>query len=162
MKTLLNSPALVSASELSGVIDGDLETIHNWIRRGIIQRASIGGRSLRTRLFTTEEVYTTAFKSELVKLGIPPSSANDAVEKLWEAWDKKTEIDKRKLFAVLFPTGSEWTAELCWQEISGGPLLKIGKSSAFVFPDRAFAMIPISELMARTTEKLSELLSKAK
>jgi hypothetical protein len=162
MKPLLESPALVSPSELRAVIDADLETIHNWIRRGIIQRAFLGRQNLRTRLFTIEEVYKTAFKSELVKLGIPPSSANDAVEEFWKGWDKKTDADKRRIYAVLFPTESRWTAELCWQEVSGGPLFKAGKSSAFVFPDRAFAMIPIYEVMARITERLSELLADAK
>jgi hypothetical protein len=161
MKPLLESLALVSPSELKAVIDADLETIHNWIRRGIIRRAPIGGRNLRTRLFTAEEVYKTAFKNELVKLGIPPSAASDAIEELWKGWDK-ADPEKRRLYAVLFPTGSRWTAELCWQEISGGPFLKLGRSSPFLFPDRALAMIPISELMARITERLSELLANAK
>ncbi len=31
----------------------------------------------------------TALKNELVKLGIPPSSANEAVNELWERWDKR-------------------------------------------------------------------------
>ena len=158
----LQSDALLSAAELGDLIGADADTIKNWIRRGIIQRTTIGGRNLRTRLFTTEEVYKTAFKNELVKLGIQPSSANDAVEELWKAWDRKAEDDKRKRYAVLFPTGSRWIVELCWQEISGGPLFKVGRSSPYLFPDRALAMIPISELMARVTEKLSELLANAK
>jgi hypothetical protein len=31
----------------------------------------------------------TALKNELVKLGIPPSSTNEAVNELWERWDKR-------------------------------------------------------------------------
>jgi hypothetical protein len=59
------------------VLGTDLETVNNWIRRGIISRARIGGRKLRNRLFSTEEVYKTALKNELVKLGIPPSPASE-------------------------------------------------------------------------------------
>jgi hypothetical protein len=62
---------LVSAAELAKVIGTDLETINNWLRRGIITRARIGGRHLRTRLFSMEEVYKTALKNELVKIGNP-------------------------------------------------------------------------------------------
>ena len=157
----LKPDALVSATELGDLTGADADTIKNWIRRGIIQRASIGGRNLRTRLFTPEEVYKTAFKSELVRLGLPPSAASDAVEELWNGWDQKADAEKKRLYAVLFPTGSRWTVELCWQDVSGGPFFKVGKSSPFLFPDRAFAMIPISELMARVTERLAELLAKA-
>ena len=158
----LESDALVSATELGDLTGEDADTIKNWIRRGIIQRASIGGRELRTRLFTPEEIYKTKFKSELVRLGIPPSSANDAVEELWKVWDKKANADERRLYAVLFSNGNRWTAELCWEAAPGGPFFKVGKSSPFLFPDRAFAVIPISELMAPLTDQLSKLLAKTK
>ena len=110
----LQSDALLSAAELGDLIGADADTIKNWIRRGIIQRATIGGRNLRTRLFTTEEVYKTAFKNELVKLGIPPSSASDAVEELWKAWDRKADAEKRKLLRSPIPD---------WKSMDGGIVL---------------------------------------
>ena len=68
MKFLRDPTVRLSAAELGYCVGIDLETVNNWIRRGIISRASIGGRQLRHRLFSVEEVYKTALKSELVKL----------------------------------------------------------------------------------------------
>jgi hypothetical protein len=153
--------SLVSAAELAKVIGTDLETINNWLRRGIITRARIGGRHLRTRLFSMEEVYKTALKNELVKLGIPPSSANETVNELWERWDKR-EVEGRKIYAVLVPSDGEWLVLLCWQKLSGGPLCKFGRRTQSIqeieLPKQAFAIIPISDVFDRVTAKLSEWL----
>jgi hypothetical protein len=65
MKLLRDSTVLVSAAELGEVIGADLETVSNWLRRGIISRSPIGGRQLRNRLFSAEEVYKAALKHEL-------------------------------------------------------------------------------------------------
>jgi hypothetical protein len=153
---------LVSAAELAKVIGADVETINNWLRRGIITRARIGGRHLRSRLFSTEEVYKAALTNELVKLGLAPSSASGAVNELWEKWDKR-EVEGRKIYAVLVPSDEEWTALLCWQKPSGGPLCKFGRRTQSIqemeLPKQAFAMIPISDVFDRITTKLSEWLS---
>ena len=89
MKILRDNAILVSAVELGEVIGADLETVKNWIRREIITRAPIGGRQLRNRLFSADEVYRTALKNELVQLGIAPSKASEAVKALWKEWGKK-------------------------------------------------------------------------
>ena len=164
----LDDPAtLVSAAELAKVIGADLETINNWLRRGIITRARIGGRHFRSRLFSTEEVYKAALTNELVKLGLAPSSASGAVNELWERWDKR-EAEGRKIYAVLVPSDEGWTALLCWQKPSGGALYKFGKSTAsksndeFQLPERAFAMIPISSVFAHVTKRLMGLLGEVK
>jgi hypothetical protein len=152
---------LVSAAELAKVIGADLETINNWLRRGVITRARIGGRHLRSRLFSTEEVYKAALTNELVKLGLAPSSANEAVNELWERWDKR-EVEGRKIYAVLVPSDEGWTALLCWQKTSGGPLCKLGRRTQSIqemeLPKQAFALIPISDVFDRITTKLSEWL----
>ena len=70
---------LFSSAELAEAIGTDLETIKNWVRRGIINRTTIGGRHMPNRLFSADEVYKTALKYELVKMGLPPSSAMEAV-----------------------------------------------------------------------------------
>ena len=56
MKFLRDPTVLLSAAELGDAVGIDLETVNNWIRRGIISRAPIGGRQLRYRLFSTKEV----------------------------------------------------------------------------------------------------------
>ena len=164
----LDDPAtFVSAAELAEVIGADLETINNWLRRGMITRARIGGRQLRSRLFSTEDVYKAALTNELVKLGLAPSSASGAVNELWERWDKR-EVEGRKIYAVLVPSDEGWTALLCWQKPAGGPLYKLAKSSRsqpsdeYQLPERAIVVIPISSLLADVTKRLMGLLGEAK
>ena len=164
----LDDPAtFVSAAELAKVIGADLETINNWLRRGMITRARIGGRQLRSRLFSTEDVYKAAFTNELVKLGLAPSSASGAVNELWERWDKR-EVEGRKIYAVLVPSDEGWTALLCWQKPAGGPLYKPAKASRSQpsdecqLPEQAIVVIPISSLLAHVTKRLMGLLGEVK
>jgi phage terminase Nu1 subunit (DNA packaging protein) len=51
---LMPDAVFVNAAELAEIIGNDLETVNNWIRRGIINRTPIGQRSLRNRLFSKE------------------------------------------------------------------------------------------------------------
>jgi hypothetical protein len=161
-KLLDDSAIVVSAAELAEIIGTDLETINNWLRRGIITRARIGGRHLRSRLFSADEVYKAALTNELVKLGLAPSSASEAVNELWERWDRR-ELEGQKIYAVLMPSDRGWTALLCWQKTSGGPLYKLAKSSRsqpndeFQLPERAFAVIPISNVLAQLAKTLARL-----
>jgi hypothetical protein len=161
MKILRDPVVLVSAAELGQIVGIDIETVKNWLRHGIITRAPIGGRQLRNRLFSAEEVYKTALKNELVKLGIPPSPASDAVNALWKEWGKKDIPEGRKVYAVLWPSNDKWGVVLCSQKLSGGPLYKFGRSKSIEemdFPKQAFAVIPISDVFERVSSKLSELL----
>ena len=159
----LKHPAtFFSAAELAKAIGADFETINNWVRRGMITRARIGGRQLRSRLFSTEDVYKAALTNELVKLGLAPSSASGAVNELWERWDKR-EVEGRKIYAVLVPSDEGWTALLCWQKPAGGPLYKFGTTASksndeLQLPERAFAIIPISSVLAHVTKRLMGLL----
>jgi len=158
MKFLRDPTVLLSAAELGDAVGIDLETVNNWIRRGIISRAPIGGRQLRYRLFSTEEVYKTALKNELMKLGIPPSSASDAVNEFWKEWDRK-EPPEGRVYAVLEPRDGKWTALLCSQKPSGGALHKLGRSGGEIeLPTQAFAMLPISELVTRVARNLAEFI----
>jgi hypothetical protein len=122
IKLLRNTTILVSAAELAEVIGSDPETVNNWIRRDIINRAPIGGRQLRNRLFSTEEVCRAALKNELVKLGFPPSPASEAVNTLWKAWDKKLAPQEQNIYALMLPSNDKWTVALCSRKASGGPL----------------------------------------
>jgi hypothetical protein len=159
------SSTLVSSAELAEIIGADLLTVNNWIRRGIITRSSLGGRHLRNRLFSADEVYKTALKNELVKLGIPPSQASEAINALWKEWGKKDSPEEWKVYALLWPSNDKWNVILGSQKISGGPLYKFGKSKSteeMELPRQAFAVIPISDVFERVGNKLSELLGEAK
>ena len=164
----LKHPAtFFSAAELAKAIGADFETINNWVRRGMITRARIGGRQLRSRLFSTEDVYKAALTNELVKLGLAPSAASAAINELWERWDKR-EVEGRKIYGVLVPSDEGWSAMLCWQKPAGGPLYKLAKSSRsqpgdeYQLPEQAIVVIPISSLLADVTKRLMELLGEAK
>jgi hypothetical protein len=164
MKLPRDISVLVSAAELGNIVGIDIETVNNWLRHGIISRAPIGGRQLRNRLFSTEEVYKTALKHELVNLGIPPSPASEAVNALWKVWDKKDAPEGRSLYALALPSKDKWTVELCWRKVSGGPLYRLGKSMGsksideMDMPKQAFAVIPISDVFDRISHKLFEIL----
>jgi hypothetical protein len=166
MKFLRDTSALVTAAELAKVVGIDIETVNNWLRNGTISRAPIGGRHFRQRLFSSEEVYKAALTRELVKLGIPPSPASEAVDAVWREWDKKATPEGRKIYAVMFPTKDKWTVGLCWQRIPGGPLYKFQKSigtksrDEINLPKQAFAVIPMSDVLERVSNKLSELLGR--
>ena len=152
--------AQVPHSELAEIVGVDLDTINNSVRYNIIHRARLGGRQLRSRLFSTEEVYKTALIRELVQLGIAPSSASEAVDAIWEEW-RATEAPKgQKVYAVVVPTKGKWTTLFCSQGSSGGPLYQ-GTGSARVqmeLPKHAFAVIPISDVFEYVSRKMSAIL----
>jgi hypothetical protein len=113
----------------------------------------------------TPEVYKTALKNELVKLGISPSQASEAVNALWKEWGKKDAPEGWKVYAVLWPRNDNWIVALCLQKLSGGPLYKFGKSKSaeeMELPNQTYALIPISDVFDRVSSKLSELLDEAK
>src|SRR5215211_2731065 len=112
MKLLLDSDALISASELVEILGADPESVSNWIRRGIIDRSPLGGRATRNRLFSTEEVYKTALKYELIKMGLSPSPASDAINQLWKGWWVQELPDAKNVFAILGQHRDEWSASL--------------------------------------------------
>jgi hypothetical protein len=165
MKLLRDPVVLVSAVELGTIVGIDIETVKNWLRHGTIIRARIGGRHLRNRLFSADEVYKTALTNELVQLGIPPSQASEAVNALWKEWGKKDTPEGWNVYAVLWPSNDKWIVTLCSQKISGGPLYKFGKSKSaeeMELPNQTCALIPISDVFDRVSSKLSELLGESK
>ena len=123
------------------------------------------GRATRNRLFSTEEVYRAALIFELIKLGLPPSSASDAINELWKGWWAKELSEGKKVFAMMVPTGDKWSASMCWQKSSGGPFYKCTKQLGFngsvqtEMPSQAFLTIPINNVFRGVTERLTVLLS---
>jgi hypothetical protein len=163
---LMPDTVFVSAAELAEIIGTDLETVNNWIRRGIINRTPIGQRPLRNRLFSKDEVYKAALKNELVKLGIAPSPASDVVNTLWKDHDGKGPPEKHNLYAVVLPKNGKLAVALCTRKKSGGPLYKykLGASRdsksmvEMDLPQQAFAVLPISAVLDNANSRLSELL----
>jgi hypothetical protein len=87
------------------------------------------------------------------------------VNTLWKEWGKKDAPEGWKVYAVLAPSNGKWNVALCLQKISGGPLYKLRKgqsSEEMDLPKQAFAVIPISDVFDRVTNKLSELLRETK
>ena len=120
----------------------------------------IGGRQLKARLFSTDEVYKAALTSELVRLGIQPSSASEAANAVLKEWERKDRIEGQKVYAVVEPAKGTWTVTLCSQRKSGGALYQ-GTGSARVqmeLAKQAFAVIPISDVFERVSRKTSALL----
>ena len=159
-QSLPKSTTLITSAELAETIGADLETINNWIQRGIISRVAIGGRQLRARLFSSEEVYKAALTNELVTLGIAPSPASDASNSIWNAWEKKGTPEGQKVYALVMPRKDGWTVELCCRKASGGPLYKFGRKpiEQLELPKHAFAVIPISDVFERVSSKIAGLL----
>ena len=159
-QSLPKSTTLITSAELAETIGADLETINNWIQRGIISRVAIGGRQLRARLFSSEEVYKAALTNELVMLGIAPSPASDASNSIWNASEKKGTPEGQKVYALVMPRKDGWTVELCCLKASGGPLYKFGRKpiEQLELPKHAFAVIPISDIFEYVSRKMSALL----
>jgi hypothetical protein len=162
MKPIGKSPTLITAPELAEIVGADQETINNWIRRGIISRVPIGGRQLKARLFSTDEVYKAAITNELVRLGIGPSSAGEAASAVWKEWEKKGAPEGQKVYALLVSRKDGWIVELCSQNVSGGPLYRLGRTGSKLveveLPRQAFAVIPISDIFEQAITKLANLL----
>jgi hypothetical protein len=165
-KVLMPETVFFSSAELAEILGADFGSVNNWVRRGIIKRTPIAQRPLRKRLFSKEEAYRAALKSELVNLGIPPSPASDVVNALWKDCDGREPPDKQNLYAVITSKNGKLAVALCTQKKSGGPLytFKAGASKGskslaeMDFPEHAFAVLPLSAALDRTNRRLSELL----
>jgi hypothetical protein len=124
--TLLHDPTImVSAAELGKMIGMDMDTLSNWNRRDLISRFEPGGRRLRTRLYSVEQVYKTALMKELVDLHFPPLAAREAVNAIWRQLNKRAAPEEPDIYAMLMPTGrEEWNVTLCARKEPNGPLYK--------------------------------------
>jgi hypothetical protein len=167
MKFLPYEGALFTLAELCEAIGADLETIKNWVRRGIISRARIGGRQMPNRLFSADEVFKTALTYELVKLGLAPSAATEAVNTILAQCDRKDFLEDKQIYAILFPTNDKWTAVLCTHRGPGGPLYRFPRSTArshekIRMPDRAFVVVPITSTVTRITKRLESIVEVTK
>ncbi len=161
MKIFLDANLLVSAAELGELIGVDFETINNWVRREIVDRAQFGGRQLRHRLFTAEAIYKAALTNQLVKLRLPPSPASEAAHDLWQELDKGGLLDGKKVYGAIWPHAEGWKVSVWWQHYSGGPLYRMKKRSSTKvseeaeLPKQAFAVVPMSDVFEDVSAKLA-------
>ena len=164
MKSLPHEGALFTSAELAEAIGADVETIKNWVRRGIINRTQIGGRQMPHRLFSTEEVYKAAVTFELVKLGLAPSAATEAANTIWGQCDRNDFFEDKQIYAIFYPADEKWTVVLFSQREKGGPFYRFSRlaarSSAKIrLPDRAFAVVPISGTLNRIAERSESVIA---
>lgn len=159
--TKVPDPAVVvSAAELVEILGVDRETVNNWLRRGIITRASVGGRLLRTRLFSVDQVYKAALTNELVRLGIAPLVASHAVSEVWKQWRRSDLSAKQNIHAALILKERQSVAISWWQKRSGAVLIQLSSGSdvvGFDLPRQAFAVIPISDVVEEVGKRLAQL-----
>jgi hypothetical protein len=158
--TKLPDRTLVSAAELGEIAGVDPETVNNWLRRSIVKRTSIGGRRLRSRLFSTDEVYKAALTMELVGLGIAPSPASIVVNKLWKEWQQSDLKERQHIYAALIPNNRQGLVISWWKKQSGGALRQLSSGSDAVVFDllrQAFAVIPISDVVAEVEKRMALL-----
>ncbi len=158
----LDTGILLTVLELEEIVGIDPVTTNNWLRRGIIQRHSIGGRRLRSRLFSAEQVYKAAVINELVRLGLQPFAASEAVNELWRHWNATEVQQGRKLYALVSPREWKgWKVQLGWQRPSGGALYGLGRPnsppSPIELPEQVSIIIPISNLFSIVSSKLGKL-----
>jgi hypothetical protein len=141
----------VTSVELAEIIGVELETIKNWIRRDVITRATIGGRVLRTRLFSTDEVCKAALIHELVELGIAPSIAGETVNALWIEWRRVRVPNGTHVYVALRPDKQKGWSVFFWQ--------KQVRELSLDFPTQAFVVIPISDVTGETMKRFERLTS---
>jgi hypothetical protein len=153
---LLHSDVRITATELAEAVGIDLETVNNWLRREIIRRAPIGGRQ-RSRLFSATEVYIAALINELVKLGIPPSSASEAANAIWKEWDRQNIPEGPNLYALVWLTKDKWTVALCPQRFSGAQFNRKSIEEMYSLK-HAFVAIPFFDVLERVSAKVADLL----
>jgi hypothetical protein len=167
MKSLPHEATLFTLAELAEAVGADLETIKNWVRRGIISRARIGGRQMSNRFFSANEVYKTAITYELVNLGLSPSAATEAVSTIWEQYNRNDFFEHKQIYAIFYPIDDKWTVVLCSQREQGGPLYRFTRSTArsrekIRLPDRAFSVVPITGTFSRIAKRLESVIEATK
>ena len=134
------STNLFSASEVAETIGTDLETINAWLQVGAIDRAVFGGGR-----FSKCELQRAALTFELVKFGLPPSSARDVVWEmeydLQQIWTEAIS-NQYKAYAIVIPNKQKkwlviWYWKVSTEEINPSP--------------QSHIILPISDILARVT-----------
>jgi hypothetical protein len=159
MKPLPHEDALFTLAELAEAIGADLETIKNWVRRGIIRRALVGGRQMSNRLFSADAISQAAITYALVESGLAPSAASKAVKSIWEQCNKRDLFEHEPLYAILYSTNDEWTTVLCPQLEKGLSSPRSARSTSRTqvkagFFNSVFVVVPISQILNRIAGSL--------
>ena len=139
------SSNLFSATEVAAAIGADLETINEWLEVGATDRAVFGGGQ-----FSKYELQRAALIFELVKLGLPPSSARDII---WEMEDDLQQIweeaisNRYKAYAIVIPKNQRKRLVFwCWKA-----------STEKIAPHaQDHIMLPVSDILARVTDQTKQ------
>jgi len=137
---------LFSATEVAETIGADLETINAWLEVGAIDRAVFGGGR-----FSKYELQRAALTFELVKFGLPPSSARDVVWEmeydLQQIWTE-TIANQYKAYAIVIPNKQKkWLVIWCWKV-----------STEEIDPSaQSYIILPVSDILARVTNETEQV-----
>jgi hypothetical protein len=140
--------ALFSQAELCEAAGIDRQTANNWVKRGLLETSTLGGRKLRgRRLFSMLEICKAHLMNQAIKcLAIPVSDAAEVVSEAIAAFVKtekltRIEDDHEPSFAVTLVSRhrDRWITDLR----RGGKALFSEKESREVrYP---VAVLPISQ-----------------
>ena len=139
------SSNLFNTTEVAKTIGTDLETINEWLEVGAIDRAVFGGGR-----FSKYELQRAALTFELVKFGLPPSSARDVVwemeydlQQIWAG----TISNQYKAYAVVIPNRQKkWLVIWCWKV-----------STEEIDPSaQSYIILPVSDILARVTNETEQ------
>jgi hypothetical protein len=136
---------LFTATEVAAAIGADLETINEWMEVGAIDRTVFGGGQ-----FSKYELQRAALTFQLVKLGLPPSSAKNVV---WDMEDDLQQIwgeaisNRYKAYAIVIPNkGGKRLVFWCWMASKE----RIGSTA------QGHIVLPVSDILARVTDQTKQ------
>jgi hypothetical protein len=135
------STNLFSAEQVAKAVGTDLETVHEWIDVGAVDRATFGGGQ-----FSRNELHRVALVFELVKFGFSPSCARDIVREMeYDLQLVWTRIPSDfKAYAIIIPAGRKWLVSWCWKKSS---------EQTDPFPANDYIILPVSDTVTRITNE---------
>jgi len=150
--------ALFSQAELCQVAGIDHETANNWVKRGLLDTAAVGGRKMRgRRLFSLLDICKAHLMNEAVRsLSIPPSHCAEIVNKAMTQFVKAEKLDHIEddrdihfTVALVTRRRGTWITEL---RTDGDPRKELQQAS------HAMAMWPISQAFTSVHRQCAKVL----
>jgi hypothetical protein len=138
-------PNLFSAEQVAKTIGADLETVNEWLEVGAIDRPVFGGGQ-----FSKNELLRAALVFELVKCGLSPSCAKDAIREMEYELHQIWEITPSsfKAYAILIPTSRKWLVSWCWKATTE-------KIDPLTVEDHI--ILPVSHILARVMDETKQV-----
>lgn len=162
---------LFTQNEVGEILRRNKATLDTWLLRGILQRTKVGGRSLRTRLFSVEAIFEAKLIDELaIRLAIPASEAKQVARCATADWDMKDGWKPRvaraiersariaSVYLLIKRRGEGWITKTCYGD-KDGPFKVIRNNEKWL--DEAFAVLPVSLMFETVVKKCEEIQSRS-